>query len=363
MWCGPVEVSETMLESLESVRWIERGHAFGSAEDTPENIRALLDADPRIRDGALDELWNTLCHQGTVYDASAPAVPFLLEVAAFGGAANRESLLTLIACIQDGTAPAGGDGEVAVACRAAVRAELEALKSLLLDKVAGVRAWAARLVAACAPSSGEAAGELLAALSAESDDDTRGSQALAVGLVAGEAGFESLTGVLRSATSTRTSYCAAMALCRSMGDSAPGLAGETIQEESEDLDALLTMFEGTPWDGAAIVRYFASAIGPLELAQDSAVLSVLLDFLTQGYLGANEAEELEVALLRRHFPRRISGKLISLTDEQQELIEAIAFRHLTCSLGKSTSVQLSAAGLPATAGELAVYTGVGDKDA
>lgn len=66
-----------MLDGLGTIAWNTRTHAFGEATNVPSLLRAVADGD----DAAISELFNTIWHQGTVYDATAAAVPFLGELA------------------------------------------------------------------------------------------------------------------------------------------------------------------------------------------------------------------------------------------------------------------------------------------
>ena len=69
--------------SLDSPRWSELQHAYGSASDTPSLLRQL---------GCLPEssgenkpwfdLWSSLAHQGDVYSASFAAVPYVVRAIA-----------------------------------------------------------------------------------------------------------------------------------------------------------------------------------------------------------------------------------------------------------------------------------------
>jgi hypothetical protein len=69
---------------LDDPRWVGLRHAYGSAADIPDLIRALkLSTSPRK--GQTDEpwhsLWSSLCHQGDVYTASYVAVPHIVQLA------------------------------------------------------------------------------------------------------------------------------------------------------------------------------------------------------------------------------------------------------------------------------------------
>ena len=92
-----------MLEGLDRVDWKALRHAYGSADDVPELIRALLSEDPAERKAAIHELFGNIYHQGTVYEASAYAVPFLMELLASQSTPDRESVACLLASIASGT--------------------------------------------------------------------------------------------------------------------------------------------------------------------------------------------------------------------------------------------------------------------
>lgn len=70
-----------MLDGLERVPWRELHHAYGTAEDVPDLIRDLVAGDRERQKVALYELFGNIWHQGTVYEATSHAVPYLVEIA------------------------------------------------------------------------------------------------------------------------------------------------------------------------------------------------------------------------------------------------------------------------------------------
>lgn len=62
------------------VPWERLYHAYGPAQDTPAWLLALLSDQTEQWDEALGRLWASICHQGSVYEASCAAVPFLIEI-------------------------------------------------------------------------------------------------------------------------------------------------------------------------------------------------------------------------------------------------------------------------------------------
>jgi hypothetical protein len=84
-----------MFDDLDLVPWAELEHAYGSAVDVPRLIRALGSAEAEVRNAARLGLYGNVFHQGTRYQASAPAARFLLELLADPATADRLGLLEL----------------------------------------------------------------------------------------------------------------------------------------------------------------------------------------------------------------------------------------------------------------------------
>lgn len=72
------------LDGLDAHPWAATTHAYGSAEDIPDVLRALVGDDEEAADEAVSELYGSVLHQGTVYAASAEVAPYLARVAAAG---------------------------------------------------------------------------------------------------------------------------------------------------------------------------------------------------------------------------------------------------------------------------------------
>src|SRR5882672_4558990 len=85
-----------MLEGLDQVPWKRLQHCRGAATDVPQILRDLASDDKEVAEEAvLDGLWDKLCHQGTLYEASPYAIPFLLELLRDGhlnGKPNRRDV-------------------------------------------------------------------------------------------------------------------------------------------------------------------------------------------------------------------------------------------------------------------------------
>lgn len=138
---------------LDTVKWPTLTHAYGSAEDVPELIRVLYQGDEETADEAIYELYGNIVHQGTVYPASAPAVPFLAH-AVHHAPGKREELLMLLATLADHDpadieSPHWPGSPVAAVC-AELCTVLPELLPCLTDAERAVRRAALRVVAAVA---------------------------------------------------------------------------------------------------------------------------------------------------------------------------------------------------------------------
>jgi hypothetical protein len=136
---------------FEAPGWAGLTHAYGSAGDVPALIRSLVLPDAGVRSAALDELFGSIFHQGTVCSASAPAIPFLAR-AAVTAPGQRALIILLMAgmCRQygeDWSDPSTFSGAV----RARVASVLGELAPLLADPDPEVR-WAMLRIAAVCPS-------------------------------------------------------------------------------------------------------------------------------------------------------------------------------------------------------------------
>jgi hypothetical protein len=85
-----------MLERLDAVDWAAVEHAYGPATDVPDLLRALRSPDSAARQHARHALFGTIVHQGTRYAATAPAVPFLAELALAPDTPERHRLVWLL---------------------------------------------------------------------------------------------------------------------------------------------------------------------------------------------------------------------------------------------------------------------------
>jgi hypothetical protein len=91
-----------MFDRLDIIDWSRLETAYGTAEAIPAALRDLAFLDEEIRAAAWQTLWSELEHQGTVYQATAYAAPFL--VAWLPGVQGEEkcALITFLAKLARG---------------------------------------------------------------------------------------------------------------------------------------------------------------------------------------------------------------------------------------------------------------------
>ncbi len=67
------------LDGIDAIAWGEHRHAYGSAEDVPDLLRALASPDAAVRAKIFDDGFG-LMHQGDVFEATALAIPFMIAM-------------------------------------------------------------------------------------------------------------------------------------------------------------------------------------------------------------------------------------------------------------------------------------------
>ncbi|MEU2622092.1 hypothetical protein ABZ642_28865 [Streptomyces sp. NPDC007157] len=182
-----------VFADLDQMDWSRFRHAYGSAEDIPALLRDLASPVEKTASEAEQELWSSIVHQGTVYSATAAAVPFLARLVAEG--VRQSDLLGMLGVIAGSVDE--HDMPVPGAARDAVAAQLGLLLSLLADSDRKVRRTMAWTVAQCRSAAGpDARGALRARWAAESDPAVRADVLTACALLDPDAAEELCSAVL-----------------------------------------------------------------------------------------------------------------------------------------------------------------------
>jgi hypothetical protein len=110
--CDPTELANALrdppllveVEGLEQIRWHQYPHAYGPATDVPRNIRRLASSQTKVREQALWELSGSIYHQGTLYGATAVAIPCILRLAADTRVPDRPKMCRFLAAVAESAA-------------------------------------------------------------------------------------------------------------------------------------------------------------------------------------------------------------------------------------------------------------------
>lgn len=89
---------------IDRIDWGALRHAHGPATDVPRHVAGLASADAGDREAALEALYGSLWHQGTLYPATAAVTPFLLALVDDDRTPDRPSLLLFLADLGRGAA-------------------------------------------------------------------------------------------------------------------------------------------------------------------------------------------------------------------------------------------------------------------
>lgn len=133
---------------LHGTNWAKIGHAYGSAEDIPDRLRALLSEDEGRIAAAWDELGTLLTHQESVYPATAPAALFVAAILSdprtamrFQGRPLRAELIEWLEIVAAAPIEAGDefDDPGLAECGAIIGQLREAVAALIEDPDESVR--------------------------------------------------------------------------------------------------------------------------------------------------------------------------------------------------------------------------------
>ena len=243
-----------VLRGIEQIDWSKHNHAFGPADDLPRLLHDVASGGAAA-DRAVSDLFGTIWHQGTVYDASSVAVPFLGELAASNDVdvEIRYLLLALIFAI------GRGKGYWQVHARAGSR------HGHLPADLATVLEAESRTVRACRQAVQQVANELLENLSTWPDRLWLSVVGLVV--VAGEVGSALLDGVVAEASRRLPPFgavgVATIAELVTLGTTSSGQVDALAALDSELADFVEDFSDG----------------GGLDLSLDSYFVDVLVERL------------------------------------------------------------------------------------
>jgi hypothetical protein len=311
-----------MLKGLDELPWKKWKHAYGRAEDVPALIRKLADAkgDPWEEGHPVMELCNSINHQGSTYEATAPAVPFLIELAVRRETPCRLEVFFLLASIAQGNyeGPSAGRNPP----RAAVLRGVEIIAKCLKERDAMVQ-LAAMYVLACFPERGETFAPRFLALYAKA-----GSRLVRAGILLcmrnlGDSSEETLAVLRReSAPGSRTvRLAAALAWAKVSLDTMPQPTRMWLSKALQS-EWVGECFRGVPWDYDADIdrEEIIDELGPAVAA------TALQRRITQIVAGGKDASlscGSAIYLAFPHWEKERWEPGIPLSEAQRELLMVI----------------------------------------
>jgi len=337
-----------MLESLDRIDWSKLTHAYGAATDVPELLRALASPDEDAREHAIYELQGNIWHQGTVYPASAQAVPFLVELLNAPRVLGKDAILILLAHLANGSSyhnvrqhvprlkseAASSEAQRRIpvelewvrAATAAVKAGQEAYVKLLSDNDPGVRAAAVYLLAALNKPAPELANLMAERYAKEKNELVRGALLLGLGWLSDktEPNRSLLLKALTTETSPATKLGATFGLIRLCPDQVPQAVIATLLEAVWAPDRFKS-FEDSPWgqvDGLEklVTDYLARLEGQPAAVAEQALAEALPGMEHPQALATAEAL-LNVAFRE---PTAHDATFASLSEQQRRILTVVA---------------------------------------
>jgi hypothetical protein len=334
-----------MLDRLDDVPWKSLHHAYGSAEDVPELLRDLARSDGR-QEKALYALFGNILHQGTVYEASSHAVPFLVELAAEPTIARRDEILGLLGALAEGQSYLAAharsghsfsdyhrqkpDFEERLASelrdvertRLAVFERRDVFLSLLNDQLSMVRAGAAYVLSRFPEHASELGPRLRETTKDEQESLARAGMLWCLGDLQDDTPEAAalLTSAIRDCTDPRQSFAAAVALYQITGQPSSDAASLYRQLAAAKwvADGFLA---GVPWDWS-----LREAVEPLlaEIKPDpTGATRTLLTLLSQSDAPYYAYPDIVHDLLELNFAGGNWRDSTQLTEIQRDVLHRI----------------------------------------
>jgi hypothetical protein len=90
------EEAPAIVAAIQAVDWANLSHAYGPASDVEAQLIAVAVGDDATRSAAWWDLWGNIHHQGTIYEATVPAVPIIGRLAAWRAFPDRVEAMAML---------------------------------------------------------------------------------------------------------------------------------------------------------------------------------------------------------------------------------------------------------------------------
>jgi hypothetical protein len=322
-----------MLENLDLIPWKKVRYTYGSAAKVPVLLRGLASADESVRREALHHLHGEICDQGSRWEATALAVPFLFELVLDPATRDREDLVLFLVLLAFGDeseflpfgmTPGEEPRPWTAAERAAYDAVAERITSLvpLVRETEPLRLAAAYALAWFPRSTAGAAGDVRRAYDASTDETTRATLLIALAMLSLHVSDkDEVVTLLRHVHGGEGS-----AILRS--SAAAGLVLLGAKDDDVVQTIVAALIEGAagntkmPWNDGDFDGYLALLLPFAARGREAAVAAMLIDALADARTVAPVLAKLEItrALLAVVVP---SAGYRALSDLQRRALKAI----------------------------------------
>ncbi len=262
-----------MFDTLDTIDWSRLETAYGTAEGIPGALRDLASSHEEVRAAARQTLWSELEHQGTIYQASAYAAPFLVAWLPETQAEEKPDLVTFLAKLARGNSYKRQhlnltdeqrqqdpvfQQEMAEEIRwvelthQAVREGMDLYLSFLADQDLQLRMTTTYLLASFKEDQERLIPALQAQLERETDERMMGCLLLSLGqlLPATEDSSALLLLYLTTGNMMLVRFCAAMALCFLLKEAVPQEVVPVFFTVLTDPSLVQAPYEELPWTWA-----------------------------------------------------------------------------------------------------------------
>jgi tetratricopeptide (TPR) repeat protein len=253
------------FDALWQIGWSEIEDASESGHRVPHLLLGLLAENEDLSDHVYTALYWHLCHQGTVYPATAAAIPFMMTLCQYERTPNLPALLNFLR--NTGAQPAATLEEAAaeghdaiVDCHAALTSAVEIFITLLEHREPMVRALASTLVAAAYDRADEMAGVLSSRLGREDSEMVRTSFLFSLARLASADAMFVVDAQLASG-SPLVATAAALALVMARGEqSGQAVADRLVSTLVGFSDEMAETYAESPWADEHLVTEIAQAL-------------------------------------------------------------------------------------------------------
>ena len=359
------------LDDIFRIDWRNLTHALGAAEDVPQQILGLMSDKASARAQVLNQLYSTIWHEGMVFEATAYAVPFLIQLLEHPNVQEKDQVLVLLSNLASGQAPVdvmsstkesgqeqAGLPNAATQRRWAYDTYKTVMRGIsvfirLLEKGKLEERIAAPYVLSCFDSEADKLTPILISmLKKEQDPSVQGSILMCLGtFVSSGSKYESVLLSYAEAKHPRiVRAMAALAVGRiSLERSPTFIVRMLIDILNHDDSNLETAYQRLPWANGSLAANTALLVCVVGEEHARWAYPDLMRALT--YADGRNAQMILQALLLTLFPEpsQNNGETVSrnsLSARQFDLLDAVANHDLLWARNFEVSAQLRSFGLP-----------------